>query len=140
MLSAMNIAWGQPDAHGWTCPRVERLSILATPDTQSYRLHCQGKKHRAGISPVVKGRQLPMTRFFNTLSQGSQPSQLPSQESSRPLEDPSSPHSGAFSGTQKHVLALCSVGGQIAWFGGARTHTCCPEFRIRYRERDPHAL
>ena len=95
MLSAINIAWGQRDAHGWTCPRGERLSVLATPDTQSYQLHCQGKKHGAGISPVVKGRQLSMTRFFSNSSQGSQPPELQSQESSRPSEDPSSPLSGA---------------------------------------------
>ena len=65
MSSAINIAWGQRDAHGCTCPCGERLSILATPDTQSYQLHCQGKTHRAGISPVVKRHQLSMTRFFN---------------------------------------------------------------------------
>ena len=78
MSSAINIAWGQRDAHGWTCPCGERLSIVVTPNTQSYQLHCQGKKHHAGISPVVKGRQLSMTRFFNNSSQGSQPSQLQS--------------------------------------------------------------
>ena len=95
MSSAINIAWGQRDAHGWTCPRSEGLSVLATPATQSYQLHCQGERHRAGISPVVKGHQLSMTRFFNKSSQGLQPSQLQSQESSRPSEDPSSPRSGA---------------------------------------------
>ena len=69
--------------------------MLATPDTQSYQLHCQVKKHRTSISPVVKGRQLSMTCFFNNSPQWSQPYRLQSQESSLPSEDPSSPRSGA---------------------------------------------
>ena len=70
MFSAINITWGQRDAHGWTCPCGERLSIRATPDTQPYRV-------------------------FSQSSQGSLPSQQQSKGSSLPLEDPSSPRSGA---------------------------------------------
>ena len=60
MSSAINIAWGKRDAHGWTCPCGERLSIIAAPDIQSYELHCKGKKHPAGIAPATKGHQTSM--------------------------------------------------------------------------------
>ena len=95
MSSAINIAWGKRDAHGWTCPCREQISILAASDTQPYELHCKGKKHRAGIAPAAKGHQTSMMRFFSQPSQGSQPSHHESSTASQPSNEPSSPRSGA---------------------------------------------
>ena len=39
---------------------------MAGPDTQNFAIHCQGKKHRAGIyTPQKPQRQLAMTQFFS---------------------------------------------------------------------------
>ena len=95
MSSAINIAWGKRDAHGWACPCGERLSILDAPDTEPYELQCKGKKHRASIAPAAKGHQILMMRFFSLSSQGPQPLQLNLSTASQPSNDPNSPHSGA---------------------------------------------
>ena len=108
MSSAINITWGKRDAHGWTCPYGERLSILA-PDTQPYELHCKGKKHRAGIAPAAKGHQISMMRFFSQSSQGSQPSQHESSTTLQPSNDPSSPRSGASIEPLVELLVSCPV-------------------------------
>ena len=94
MSSASNIAWGKRDAHGWTCPCGERLSIMAAPDTRPYELHCKGKRHGGGIVAAT-GHQTSMMRFFGQCSQGSQPWEHNSSAALQPSNDPSSPHSGA---------------------------------------------
>ena len=39
---------------------------MAGPDTQNFAIHCQGKKHRAGIyTPQKPQRQLAMAQFFS---------------------------------------------------------------------------
>ena len=66
LSSPLNPAWANRTSSGWHCICGERLWILAGPDTQNFAIHCQGKKHRAGISiPQKPQRQLAITQFFS---------------------------------------------------------------------------
>ena len=59
--------------------------ILVGPDTQNFAIHCQGKKHQAGISiPQKPQRQLAMVQFFSAApAQASEANEPPPHDSDR---------------------------------------------------------
>ena len=85
LSSPLNLAWANRTLGGWHCICGERLSILAGPDTQTFAIHCQGKKHRAGISILEKPqRQLAMTQFVSAApARASEASEPPPHDSDR---------------------------------------------------------
>ena len=85
LSSPLNLAWANRTSSWWNCICGERLSIWAGFDTQNFAIHCQGKKHRTGISiPQEPQRQLAMTQFFSAApARASEANEPPPHDSER---------------------------------------------------------